>query len=673
MKYLQGGAGIRRVIATALTVILVVASASFGSSGDVRQRYNELSKYMNRTRGLTLSILKKIKEIDKTYRTDAGEPIRPRIPAARQSLSVVQLLVTSFEENGDYLEKELVRFKRDFTPEERSSYESHLLQLNKDLAKYRKAVDKTWGRATGDFGTPDPQSPFAAPLAGGGKFSITGEAGTLLGLTSYERPNVNPEYEASTTDFELGARAKWVPNEMLNVDGHFSRRSTVQRREIGLTDIGATASLNLSSEATAALGFNYSGYGESDADLNDFKDLAVFGRASYQGPGIRGNVFLQRLSRSYSEEMPLGFFVAPLSLDYSVTTMRGNASIPAGLGLVRARLTYEKKSNDFEVRNHTNMNPSVVWELTPGGSELGLDYQSLSHPNDGSGLDSSIVTLLGGSIDDQRRIKAHYLSKSREVGKVKEYGPSVAMYSFPDNDDRNFTDIKFTVQTRSSHKGYANSGFTVVYRLYSGEGMFDFAQLEWRQNANPSGSGRYKSFNIALRYYTEASNQDDSLSLGTMHPAHTADLFWRFGWVRSGTGTLRRLSFGPVVGSKVYVDTERNDAFDSDLLDDVNYIFPNPQNNIRAGMDANVGIVTNNGMTIDGQASYQKSFLYAADPTRTTDLFDLRIRCGYRINAAFLVDGQIDFHKTAASVNAASDLNRSGVRVQLRYLFDVRR
>lgn len=206
--------------------------------------------------------------------------------------------------------------------------------------------------------------------------------------------------------------------------------------------------------------------------------------------------------------------------------------------------------------------------------------------------------------------------------------------------------------------------------MYQDTLRFDFAQAQYRRNSRPIGAGFYSRFNLAARYYIEASDKDDSLRFSNVHPPHTVDVYYRFGWSRSSKGTLRTLSIGPVLATKAFLDTERADAFDEDIVD-VDFLLRNPQNSARIGFDVAAGLAIDPGITAHAELSFIQTALYNADPIRSVGILELKIRFTYPVNREWFVDGYGNLHSTRADIESSADLDKSQVGVQVRYLFDV--
>ncbi len=632
-----------------LAFVLPTASVS-GAKESSREQLDVAENDFNRAKGLTLAILRRVKQIDQQYRTSSGEPLEELASAARHDLATVKLLLVSFRDISESLGSRLDELAT-VLPDEKSRLE----EMRRNLRKYQRTVDKVYNRAVADFGEPTPQEAHTVGLQPGSKLAISGEVSALLGKASYKRPNTNPVIDQSSADFGLGANAKWIPNNKLNFNGKFSRRSTVQQQEIGLTDFGLGGAWNMSRRAVLSFGLDKSWYSENDSDVNDFSDFGLFGRLDLQGPRFRFNTTLRQESRSYDEE-------TIIAADYTTTSLISNATLPFGRGNLKLGLRYLKKGHDdTEWLDYKELTPSAVWELIPGGTELAVSYQKLSHPE------------IDDDPRDVGRLKAGLIFKKRygATGRT-EWGPAIARYSYPNADDNNYTDLKLTYRKQSADDGLRMASLDVVYRLYSGDSQYDFAQFRWQKTSNPDGSGRYGNLNLSVRVYTEASDEDDPLRYANLCPPHTVDFLWRFGWSRSGLAVLRNFSIGPIIGARAYIDTERHEVFDEDLLD-VDFLWRNPQNNIRAGVDCKANLITYTGITIDGEIKYERSFLYNADPTRSTGVLTFQTRAGYRINSQLIIDGEANLHRTRASIDSYSDLNKTGVRFQLRYLFDVQR
>jgi hypothetical protein len=206
----------------------------------------------------------------------------------------------------------------------------------------------------------------------------------------------------------------------------------------------------------------------------------------------------------------------------------------------------------------------------------------------------------------------------------------------------------------------------MVYRMFKDTLQYDFAQLSFRKGKRPTGSGFGWQLNLAGRYYTESSDENNPLRFASVHAPHTLDYYHTMGWIRAGSGKLREVEFGPIWGAKFYFDSERENAFEND----VDYMWGNPQNTIVGGVHLKTLILASPLFRISAGGSYQVNFLYNADPTRNYSITDMNLLATYAVSPQFQVEARGNIHFTRADVKSDTDLNKTDFALLLRYSFD---
>ncbi|MBD3258962.1 hypothetical protein GF377_11050 [candidate division GN15 bacterium] len=648
---------IQFIVGLFLTTLLLVGHVLADNESSLRKSYDETEARYTRVRGLALSILKQIKEIDSECRFTSGSVKPSKVTEARTRLGRTRLLWDAFQAAAEETEQLLAATPKKLDKAEGTSTAEEVApkldQISSGLKKYRDAVGQYYNKAIADFGEPMRDVPQVASMPSDQTIQVSGEVTAGLAGSQYKRPNADPVQDASSTDFDFGVNARWVPSERTNVIGRLSHESTVERREISLTNFGASVIQNFSPAFTGSAGLDLRKYADKENDLADYSDMGLFARVDLQKARSRFDAQVRTSSRGY------GNFERA---DYSTTTLLSHAYLPLGQGMTKLKLKYLSKSTEDETiaRSFNEFNPAITIEFSPRGTELGVEYQTFTHTEqDDSPLDNN-------------RLRGHlHFVKRKATGTVR-VGPEVNMYSYPNADDANFSDYKFIYRASNRGEKMSYNSWEAAYRAYENESLFDFAQLRWRRQTRPIGSGRYGQSALAVRYYTEASDDSDSLRFASVHPPHSIDFEYEFGWMSSGAGWLRRIKLGPVIGHTMYLDTERSDAFDEDLVD-VDFVWRNPANAARIGLEAGFDMIGGNGVTARIDAGYTLSLLYNAEPSRSTSIFEIRGRLNYPVNDRWSVDGNLDMHQTRAEVESYADLDKYNIGVQVRYLFDVRR
>jgi hypothetical protein len=614
------------------------------------ERIEQTSQSMERLRALTLSLLRQIKAIQSQY-GEASPPAASAPVSVYDQLAAIELLKDSFDRNHLQLSRSIAELQRDLGQSEGDwvdNAKEQVSALEGDLEKYRRVVNKAHEQTIDRYGKPAARTPDApeTPL---NALQLRGEIRGTLGQATHKRPNASPAIDASQTEFGFDVTARANPSQKVGLTANLNRQSTVERREITLSGFGASVDYKPNSAFTGTAGFRRTGYGESDADTLDYADFQLFANAKYKTDIWRLNGRIQRTSRGY-DELEIA--------DFTTTGLTCDGTMLRGLGNMKFRLHYQKKDySEVDGLDVTDFHPQFTWETAPNGIELGASYQSLSYPE---ADDSPLAT---------KRLKAHLYRQNRGGGTRSYWGPEVARYSYPNRENSDFYDFKLVRHSQSAIDGYRTNSLRIVYRMYPDSGNYDFAQMRWQKNSRPSGSGGYGQFTLAARYYTEGSDSEGASRFSNLRPAHTVDLYWSFGWSRALTGMFKEFSFGPVLGARMYIDNERDDAYGD--FNDVDYILQNPQNTARFGGKVTLAGSTPAGMRIRGELSYVHSILYNAEPSRSTGMLNFFAQVSYPINPRLMTDFVADYHRTRADIDSSTDLDKTGVKLQVRYLFNV--
>lgn len=623
------------IVRLLLAILIAWSSAGAQNAASDSHKNDTIESQVRDVKRLALAVLRQIKRLDEEYRDSSGEPIEQQSTEARRHLARVESILQTFESS-------LAAAREKAGPENR-----------KELAKLDRVVRKHYDRAVGDFGPPLHEAVAISPLQEGQVFTLTGEARSVLGFSGYKRPNTNPQQKASAANFALGFEGQFAPAEKTSLIFGFDHDRKVQRSKQTNTRFGIKARQELNKTVSLEGGFDLSHYSDKTVAVNSFSDFLLFARTQMRTRHQRLNVGLSLNNHSYTNRVDQG---------YKDFTFNTDGQTVLGSGVIKARLRFMNRSQDVEILSHKDFNPAVVWEFTQGGSEVGAEYQSISHGN----LDGTAQAIAAG-FSDVKRYKLHLHLAGRTGKSSKRWGPELHIYRYPNNEEGNFLDLKIIRRTSDRDDKIRISSADIVYRHYSGDGQFDFLQLTYRKDNRPLGSGRYFKWNTALRAYLEQS--DD---LANLAPAHTADLYVGFGWIKSGRGWLQRLSVGPVASTRFFIDTERADAYDEDVKD-ASFIFPNPRNYIQFGLEAGMGGITTAGITWRADLRWTWRLLYAADPSRSANTLELDTRAGYPVADDWMLDGFVKFHRSRTEVDSFADLNKNDVGVQLRYLFDLSR
>ncbi len=642
-----------RVTLLIIFIVAINVPIFAASIDELQNNYDNLSTQFNKVKGLALSTLKEIKQIDTECRDNQGTPLQSKIDLARRKLIKVELLRVSFD--ATYQDATLLLSQTNTLLKKLDKNEPlviklkpSLIKINTDLSKYHRYVERYYQSVVDDFGQPITTTiPINTVGTANSKLMLVGEATAGLGTSKYERVNLNPGVNISGKDISIGLKGKYIPTDKTSVYAFVDHKTTVEQREIGLTKLGASVVQQLTPNFSATAGLDVNKYSDAENDIANFSDMGMFSRVAYQNQAKRFNINFKQVKRTYPSAN---------SLEYTTTNFTTNATLPTGQGKIKAQLRYFKKVNEIEFMDFTELAPSLVWTFSPSGSQLAASYQQFTHPNQDS------------AITDNNRIKVHYHSVSRSGKSVKTWGPEVMLYQYPFAEENDYTDVKLIRKIDSRGNSYSSTRWEIAYRIYSDTIQFDFAQLQYRKNNRPIVSGKYTSFNIAARYYTEASDKDDLLRFGNVHPAHTLDFYWDFGWSNSKTGFIRKFSIGPILATRMYFDTERADAFDADFVD-IDFVLLNPRNSARVGMKVGMSGVSTSGTTWRADISYIWSTLYNAVPIRSTNILELNTQINYPVNDKWAIEGYSKMHRTRADIASPADLNKFDIGIRAKYLF----
>jgi len=651
----------------AFLIVLVTVRAGAVDDNQLQERFDQLQAQTNQARGLALAILKRIKTIDIEYRTSDGQPKIGEAPAVRTELGKIQPIKESFEQIAGGTLSELEEFDKELAKADESSNAASLKTeaggLKEDIQKYQKYVDRFYRKTVDDFGEPMTTMVLVSgERETGGRLVFSGEASGGFGAAKYKRPNASPIQDVSGSDLNLGVNGRYLLSSRTNLVGSFNHQSTVERREISTTDFGASIVHSLNDKMTGSAGLELSSFNDKETDAADFSDVKLFAKYQLSDGQRKVDAEISNTSRGYGDNE---------NLDYSITRLFGKAQLPVGTGLMNLQLVYQKKSHEdiLDYMTYSEFSPSMVYQLTPGGSELGVSYQAFSHPE----VDDSPL--------DNTRLKAHYYSVTKTQGRTVKFGPEFYWHKLPNAEDDEYDGFyDFTlmkqVTTRTNRAGL--SRWEINYRMFSDSTRFDFAQLTYRKDSRPLGSGYFSKFKTAARFYVETSYKSDSVYdpssggrtvMEEYCPAHTLDLYWNFGWSKTARGFLRQLSIGPVLGARFYFDQNGEDRSNKETDED--FILQNPANVAKAGIEAVLAGATTTGITWRADGSYVLTALYNADPKTTTGVFQLNGQVTYQINVQWLVEGYLKFHQTRMDEASAIDLDKSDIGVRVRYLFDV--
>ena len=643
-------------LSVVFALIVFLPSSHATSIKDLQNLHGDVSKLVNRSRGLALAILKELKGIDESCRDSEGKLIEGKKTLARKILGRADALKISFENNAQQAEQLIDQFGKEFTKIQSPTTEEKEIRKNidrfsADLDKYKGYVKKFFDRAVADFGSPmkPREGVFAGIVPSVQKapgLRISGELSGAAGGSSYKRPHADPKTDLTSTDVNLRVAGTLSPSLLTQINFHGSRQNTIEQRKIALTNFGAGVNHALLEDINLRFNLDYNHYSnDADKTLN-FGNFSIGGGASYQAQRVQANANFKYLSRSYGNNK---------NANYKILTLRPDLTFQAGKGSGNLGINFLKKTNEVEVIDHQEFSPFFRWEFSKGGPELNFVFQQFSHPNDDD------------SEQDNNRIKASFHNKKTNHSGRVMYGPEVALYIYPNAEENDFADYGFVFSQHLFGRKASIMSIRVVYRMYDDTLKYDFAQVTFRKSKRPLGSGFSWELNLAGRYYTESSDKDDPLRFSNVHAPHTLDYYQRMGWTKTTTGKLREVTFGPIIGAKFYFDTERDDAFENDI----DYVWRNPRNTALGGVHLRTVILASPAFRIRAGGRYQMNFLYNAEPVRNYSLADVNASATYAVGPQLQIEARGNIHLTRADIKSDTDLDKTYFALLVRYLFDV--
>ncbi|MBD3333350.1 hypothetical protein GF356_10910, partial [candidate division GN15 bacterium] len=632
----------RCIFTATITVVLVliVLSASLLGSTRTADLEMQMQQLAGRSRGLALTVLKQLKAFDQKYRID-GEPDRRRLAEANQELWKTRLLVDAF--NGARAEFETAsdRFDR-YSGEATSDEKASVKKLTALMSKYERLINKYYGAAIDDFGEPVQQRPEYVTRTTDGTVLLSGEANFGLGLSKYKRQTAGIDFGGG--DFQFGVKGTFKPSPGFNINAFLDHTNTNERVDYSLTNFGANTGFFFSRYAAIRGGFGYQAYSLADNDAAGYGQLRLHGDFDYKNPLFRFNAGIELNSRGYEDD----------ALDYSTTAFHAQAIKKIGQGHLKGNLKYLTREPDNEILKANDLDLRAEYRVPSGRFEIGGEYRKISFPELPEVVQGQ--TAFGITYPrDKDKIKVRFEWLRDEIGNSSRRGFHGIWYSFPSADDSDFYDImyKSTGRARKNNRLKSNR-LTLMYRLHQDSLAHDYAQFRWSRNGRPIGLGTYSTTTIVLRAYTTFTDEDDPFRYAKLPPPNTVDFYWSFGWSKTGNGALKNISIGPLVGASFAIDPERQDAYDPD---DINYIFPNPANEAKVGVESQMVWIISGLIRWNVNARYEFQTYYAADPVRTKHNIVIRSTFGYRINKNWGIDGKLNVHETRVDVDSPADLN----------------
>jgi len=654
------------------------------SDAALQSNYDEVSRDVNRARGLALSILKSIKEIDKNHRFESGTVRSGHEGAARTRLARIESVKEAFE--GQYRSAELGLKGIDKKLDKAAGsgvvddLKRRAAEDRANLKKYHGYVDRFWKRSVKDFGEPLHSSAVGLSGAGGsGGVHITGEASFGLNTASYKQPNSSPPVDVSATAPTFGAKARWLVSERTNVLAHLRHEATANRTEISQTGFGASVRHGFSNQFAGTAGFDILSYKDGNGDTTGYGETSLFARADFSSGDKKFDAEIR--STSHSRDLAFGSAAAVGLADHSMLAMRLRATLPVGKGLMRLQLRRDSKSYKegdglsqmgADILSFTELSPSAVWQLTPGGSELGVVYRSYKYKEPTENPLNST------------RLRAHFHAVSRNGTKTSRFGPEIYIYTLTDVPDSVFSgymDFRLTKQTTSRGRRATSQRWDALYRLNSDSSRFDFAQIRFSRDSRPAGSGGYSKIRMIAQFYTETSapttdsiydvNAGGTVAREIYAPPHVFDATWGFGWRFRGSSFIQLVSIGPKFNARFLVD--QNGEKKTNKVGDNDYEAQHPDNAAEWGIEATLSGSTMTGVTWRVEGSYGSRVWYNADPVPTTSTFSLATNVGYPINDRWRVDGHMRIRNTSQDLDDSKNLDKTDVGVFARYLFDFTR
>ena len=644
---------------TVLVFVLSLAPVAIHAGTSADDLAAEISQLGLRARGLTLAALRQLKEIDTEFRMASGEPRPDLSVAANQRMWETKKLIDAFDKVSAQirdLKSEFDKVANQATDDQRRSVEAVVKETN----KYDRHLDRFYGDAVRDFGEPRPVEIATIGTPQNKNVVLRGEAKFGLGSSKYKRPAV-VGVDFSGSELELGVNGNWRPAPPVNVAFNFNHQNTTERREIGVTDFGATSSFAVSPAATIRAGFAYQGYDDKENDLAKFGDTRLNAGFNYRGEKWQIDAGVEKRDRSFDENE---------AADFGSTRLNATTTLLMDMGHLRFTIDHLSKNNDVDsLRDARDLNARVQLRFAGGKTELNVGYRSVSYPNIDEEF-QGVATIFGVLPEDNNKISAQLQFLSTSGTKTRRQGPKVILYQYPNGDDKDIYDIGYDIESRARGERMSTFRFNALTRLYKDTLQHDYAQLKLSRASQPIGVGGFSQWSLTARYYLTSPDEDDPFRLAKLPPPHTLDLYYTAGWGGSSGGSLRQWSIGPILGGTFFIDPEREDAYEDD---DNNLIFPHPANVATVGVASRWIFVFSDWVNWDLDARYELDYTYASDPTSTNGKFKLRSKLGYTLDERIAFDGVIDYRMARADFDSPSDYDDYTIKVTARYLFEVER
>lgn len=97
MNKVRGPSALSSGILVILTTLILGSSVLAASDAQLQQSFDDATRQVNRSRGLTLAILKQIKQLDATCRSSGGSPLLNRRADAGNRMARIKPLVDGFQ------------------------------------------------------------------------------------------------------------------------------------------------------------------------------------------------------------------------------------------------------------------------------------------------------------------------------------------------------------------------------------------------------------------------------------------------------------------------------------------------------------------------------------------------------------------------------------------------
>jgi hypothetical protein len=670
----------------------------------------------NRLRPACQAILITLKSIEDRA------PARPDVAATtaiREELGAVRGLVERYREHSEASEGLRGRAEGALASARAAGrdvgdLERRAADASKAADKYRRYVEKFWGRAVDRWGEPiDPGPGAGLPAGGPGRSAgmrVSGSLSAALGGSSYELVNADTDESVSEIQGRVEARGRLRSGTLLDV--RLGRESRVERREITLTEAGVTARHELPGGFGLEGGLSRTGYDEELVSRASYGETKLLGGIHRRFAGGRLAARVERRGRSHEDD---DSFAAGERLDYSVTTMRleGEVRLGAG-GRLRgsAARTLRDGENDFTDQDLDAVD--LGWQGSAGGPELQLAFQRFRYPDveDFEVSPGAFASVERDSLENQR-IKARLVLPGRGGARRVRWTPEVLYYRFPEQDDAGWIDVGIERSARGSGRGGTSSSrLRAAYRRHEDEAdtRFDFATLTLRDRRRPVRGGFARELGASVKWFVESADVD---SIGEVEPGAVAaadvyvalgeitsalqstrepnvvDLYFRGGWRVPGKGgLLEAVEAGPIVGHLLFADTEQKKLMDkaeelfsdhagllppeaTNPFEDRNPLWKNSLNRFRAGGYGAVDIRTPTGFALRVSVEHTREILYNADPGQTFTSTDLAGSGRYFLRRDLVLEAVYGLHRVRFGDDSPNDYDRTEVRAGVRWLFDL--